>query len=139
MIDGKTGSGLIMESDSYMSPLQLEYFREKLLRIKSELKDSIRKNLIDMNENDSRPIEVVERSSMAVEKEIEIQNQSRNWLMNQSVNQALERINDGSYGYCIETEEPIGIKRLEANPTALYCLDVQEEHEMAEKRLKSRM
>lgn len=120
----------------YMNPEQLEYFRRKLLLIKSELEESI-KNSSKEIKIESEVIEEVEKSSRAVARDFEIQNRARNLDMIRKINQALERINDGSYGYCQETEEPIGVKRLEANPVALFCLEVQMEIEREGKRAAS--
>lgn len=120
----------------YMNPEQLEYFRRKLLLIKSELEESI-KNSSKEIKIESEVIEEVEKSARAVARDFEIQNRARNLDMIRKINQALERINDGSYGYCQETEEPIGLKRLDANPVALFCLEVQMEIEREGKRAAS--
>lgn len=120
----------------YMNQNQLDYFRKKLLVIKSDLEESI-KNSSNSMKIESEVIEEVEKSARAVARDFEIQNRARNLEMVRKVNQALERISDGSYGYCQETEEPIGLKRLEANPVALFCLDVQAEIEREGKRAVS--
>lgn len=120
----------------YMNQNQLDYFREKLLVTKADLEKSI-KNSSSAMKIESEVIEEVERSARAVSRDFEIQTRARNLEMVRKINQALERISGGSYGYCQETEEPIGLKRLEANPVALYCLEVQMEVEQEGKRAVS--
>lgn len=124
-----TNSNLPSESDSHMSPNQLDYFRGKLLALKSEFEESSRNRQLKLNDADTNPIEEVERSAIAIDRDIEIRNQARNRNMIQKINHALDLIEKGGYGYCQESDEPIGIKRLEADPTALFCLDVQESYE----------
>jgi DnaK suppressor protein len=120
----------------YMNENQLEYFREKLLVIKSDLEESIKSSSNSMK-IESEVIEEVEKSARAVARDFEIQNRARNLDMVRKINQALDRISDGSYGYCQETEEPIGLKRLEANPVALFCVEVQVEIEREGKQAVS--
>lgn len=124
------------ETTEYMNPNHLEYFREKLLAIKADLEELIKNNSNAMR-IESEVIEEVERSARAVTRDFEIQNRARNFDMIRKINQALDRISDGSYGYCQETEEPIGLKRLEANPVALFCLEVQTDIEREGKRAVS--
>ena len=122
------------KSDHYLNQRQLEYFREKLIRYRKEIEETSHKNFWLINESDNRPIEEMERSAMAFDKEIEIHNHVRNYRLIKKIDQALERINDGTYGYCEATEEPIGIGRLEANPVTTFCFDVQNHIEMLEQR-----
>jgi DnaK suppressor protein len=108
----------------------MEYFREKLHTLREELKQSNRRNLWAIDETETMPIEEMERVSLSFNRDIEIQHKVRNWNLLQKIDQALERINNGTYGYCEATEEPIGIHRLEANPVTTFCFDVQNSFEM---------
>lgn len=111
----------------YMSSVQLDYFRNKLLSWRAELVESTRNTMMKLNdESELPPIEEMERSVQAVEREITLQAQNRNWHLIKQIDQALIRIDDGTYGYCEESDEPIGFGRLDANPIALYCISVQE-------------
>ncbi|MBU0994141.1 MAG: TraR/DksA family transcriptional regulator [Proteobacteria bacterium] len=139
MFDMKTRSGVTWEKGHYMSKRQLDYFYNKLIALKAELENTVRKSLLKMKASDTHPIEEFERSALAIDRDIEIQTQAINWSLIQRIDQALERINDGSYGYCLETEEPIGIERLEANPLSIFCLTVQEQYEISEKQRITRI
>lgn len=134
MFNTKSVSDTSWKNDHYMTSDQLDYFREKLLTLKAELIGTTRKSLMKMKESDSRPIEEMERSVLAFDREMEIRNQTRNWNLVRRIDDALEQIEAGTYGYCQETEEPIGVERLEANPVSVFCLAVQEKYEMVSGR-----
>ncbi|MFA6009222.1 MAG: TraR/DksA family transcriptional regulator [Desulfobacteraceae bacterium] len=125
--------------EPYMTFEQLTYFRGKLLSWRAELSFDYRNSLKKMNEPDSRPIEEMERSAHAVDREIDLYNQTRLHQLIRRIDEALDRIELGTYGYCEETDEPIGLDRLEASPVASYCLSVQEQLELKEKKLKARI
>jgi len=129
-------SHLSLDNEPYMGTRQREYFREKLLTLKSELEETIKKVLIKLNTS-TIPTEEVEKSSAGIEREMDLRAYARNRDMIQRINQALERIDDGSYGYCQETDEPIGFKRLDANPTAIFCITSQEVFERSGSHLVS--
>jgi len=130
MFEMKNSSYATCENDHYLNQCQLEYFREKLHALREELKQSNRRNLWAIDESETMPIEEMERVSLSFNRDIEIQHKVRNWNLLQKIDQALERINNGTYGYCEATEEPIGIHRLEANPVTTFCFDVQNSFEM---------
>jgi DnaK suppressor protein len=117
--------------EPYMSPRQLDYFHDKLMSLRAELTESNRRNLHSIDDSDAPPIEEVERSVQAMDREIALKTQVRNWELIRMIDAALTRIENGTYGYCEETEEPIGFGRLDANPVAVYCLSVQEEIEQS--------
>lgn len=121
----------------YMNPVQLEYFRNKLLSLKADIEKASDTKIKQICVTDSPPIEDLERSSMAVDVEIAIQTRIIHTNMLKKIERALERIKSGTYGYCLETEEPIGLARLEANPVSEYCLSAQKKIEMMEKRRKT--
>ncbi|MFA6010738.1 MAG: TraR/DksA C4-type zinc finger protein [Desulfobacteraceae bacterium] len=130
MFEMKNSSYATCENDHYLNQCQMEYFREKLHTLREELKQSNRRNLWAIDETETMPIEEMERVSLSFNRDIEIQHKVRNWNLLQKIDQALERINNGTYGYCEATEEPIGIHRLEANPVTTFCFDVQNSFEM---------
>jgi DnaK suppressor protein len=139
MFDAPAPSSFSARIDEhYMNPKQLDYFKKKLLQWRLELEWDQRKSLKSMNDTDIRPIEEMERSVQAVDREIEIQNQVRIHDLIRKIDRALDRIEAGSYGYCEKTEEPIGIERLKASPVAAYCLGVQERIELRERKFSLR-
>lgn len=122
------------KNDHYLNQRQLEYFREKLCRYRKELETANHKKYRLINESDNQPIEEMERSALAFDKEIEIRNHARNLNLIKRIDNALERISLGTYGYCEVTEEPIGFDRLDANPVATFSFDVQNHIEMVSQR-----
>lgn len=130
MFEMKNSSYATCENDHYLNQCQLEYFREKLHTLREELKQSNRRNLWAIDDSETRPIEEMERVSLSFNRDIEIRHKVRNWNLLQKIDQALERIHNGTYGYCEATDEPIGIHRLEANPVTTFCFDVQNSFEM---------
>lgn len=115
---------------NYMNQDQLDYFRNKLIGLKRDLEDTIKMRAMELRQ-DSTPIEDMEKSVAAFSKGIALQTQARALVNLCCINKALERIQEGSYGFCLETDEPIGLKRLEANPVAMYCVEYQNSLESA--------
>jgi DnaK suppressor protein len=138
MYEMKADSFALFHTEFYMTPHQLNHFRNKLLVLREQLSESTRNIRFKINQTDSRPIEEMERSVMSLERDVEFQKQTRNWETIRDIDLALQRIIDGTYGYCEETEEPIGIGRLEANPMTRFCLSVQEHFEMTGRGLNRR-
>lgn len=134
MIESTHSTGKIRVNEPYMTPEQLDYFKNRLLVWRNELASDHRISLTKINEPDSRPIEEMERSAQAVDREIEISTQIRIRQLICRIDEALARITSGTFGYCEETDEPIGIERLKASPVAAYCLTVQEQIEQKEKK-----
>ena len=116
-------------NEPYMNPRQLEYFQTRLLKWRADLIETNRLSLVCMTNRDMPPIEEIERSVQAADLEIVLKNQARNTGLIRMIDQALERIKYGTYGYCQHTDEPIGFERLDANPVAQFCLNVQSEFE----------
>ena len=121
------------ESEPYMNPIHLEYFRQKLFKWKADLlaesQDTI-KHLQEENWNDPDPND---RAAMETETGVELRTRNRYRKLMDKIDQALVRIDDGEYGYCEETGEEIGLKRLKARPIATLCIEAQERHENYEK------
>src|SRR6266704_575694 len=114
------------EDEAFMNPRQLEYFRQKLLRWRAELLVESSETLQHLKEESLLKPDITERA-------IELRTRDRERKLIAKIDAALERIADGSYGYCEETNEPIGLRRLDARPTATLSLDAQERHERMER------
>lgn len=122
------------EKEEYMNPKHLEYFRQKLQDWKKELLAESRETMEHLKEENWREPDISDRASLETEAELELKTRNRYFKLINKIDQALRRIDDGSYGYCEETGEPIGIRRLEARPVATLCIEAQERHEKMEKQ-----
>ncbi|MDR0744643.1 MAG: RNA polymerase-binding protein DksA [Holosporales bacterium] len=116
----------------YLSDEQLEYFRAKLLNWKSELLKDSTEALARLNGN-SVEADSLDSACNLVEQSFELRTKDRARKLIHKIDEAIARITDGTYGYCEETGEPIGVKRLEARPIATLCIEAQERHEKKEK------
>jgi len=121
------------ENEQFMNPLQLEYFRQKLLRWRSELLAESSETLQHLKEESLAEPDLTDRASLETERAIELRTRDHERKLISKIDAALMRIEDGSYGYCEETDEPIGIRRLEARPIATLSLEAQERHERMER------
>ena len=124
------------EKEKFMNPKMKEYFRLKLTDWKNSLlkesSETIKK--LQKEENSLKP-DITDRATEEIERSFELRTRDRERKLINKIDSALKRIEDGSYGYCDETGEPISIKRLEARPVATLSLEAQEMHEKAEKKL----
>jgi RNA polymerase-binding transcription factor len=121
------------EKEEFMNPLQLEYFRQKLLRWRAELLAESSETLQHLKEESLAEPDLTDRASLETERAIELRTRDRERKLISKIDAALMRIEDGSYGYCEETDEPIGLRRLEARPIATLSLEAQERHERMER------
>ncbi len=121
------------EDEDFMNPQQLEFFRQMLLNWKNELVREAGETLNNLTEGNLQQPDLADRASLEIEHQIELRTRDRERKLISKINAALGRIEDGSYGYCEETDEPIGIKRLMARPIALLSLEAQERHERLER------
>jgi DnaK suppressor protein len=121
------------EDEEFMNPRQLEYFRQKLLRWRAELLAESSETLQHLREESLLKPDITDRASLETERAIELRTRDRERKLISKIDAALARIADGSYGYCEETNEPIGLRRLDARPTATLSLDAQERHERMER------
>ncbi|MAA98259.1 MAG: RNA polymerase-binding protein DksA [Stappia sp.] len=121
------------EGEPFMNERQREYFRNKLLRWKEDLLKESRETLTNLQEESQNHPDIADRASSETDRSIELRARDRQRKLIAKIDAALERIADGSYGYCIETGEPISLKRLEARPIATLSLEAQEAHERREK------
>ena len=124
------------KNEHYLTEDQLEYFRGKLLNWKTELLQSTKntQNLIK-NEKVVEADDVDTASNMSTQI-FELKSKDRVRKLIHKIDKALARIDDGTYGYCEETGEPIGLKRLEARPIATLCIEAQEKHEKSEREYR---
>ena len=116
-----------------MSPLQREYFRQKLLHWRAELLSESTWTLQHLKEESLSEPDVADRATLETDRYTELRTRDRERKLIQKIDEALRRLEDQSYGYCVETAEPIGIKRLEARPIATLSLEAQERHERLER------
>jgi DnaK suppressor protein len=121
------------DHEEFMNPLQLEYFRQKLLRWRSELLAESTETLQHLKEESLAEPDLTDRASLETERALELRTRDRERKLISKIDAALLRIEDGSYGYCEETDEPISLRRLEARPIATLSLEAQERHERMER------
>lgn len=121
------------ENEPYMNKAQLDYFREKLLKWRQDLQKESVETLHHMQEESLNEPDVNDRASSETDRSLELRTRDRERKLIFKINEALERIEEGTYGFCEETGVPIGIARLEARPIATLCLEAQELHERMEK------
>ena len=123
------------QKEKFMNAKMKEYFKQKLLNWKDELLKESNQTLSNLqSDNEAKP-DITDRASEEIDSSFELRTRDRERKLINKINSALQRIEDGTYGYCNETGEPIGLKRLEARPVATLSLEAQEMHEKAEKRL----
>ena len=122
------------EKEKYMSAKQKAYFKKRLLEWKNEIIESNNKSLYlnEVGHEISSP-DIIDQASSQTEKTVEMRTLNRQRKLLSKIDQAIKRINDDTYGYCEETSEPIGIKRLIARPIATLSIEAQEKHERNEK------
>ena len=122
------------EDESYMNAKQIEYFRQKLLAWRQELIEESRETIEHLKEENWHEPDIADRASLETEAGVELRTRNRYLKLIAKIDAALTRIEDGSYGYCEETGDPIGLKRLEARPVATMTIEAQERHERMEKQ-----
>ncbi len=123
------------QKEKFMNVKMKEYFRQKLVSWKKDLLKESSQTLNNLqNENEAKP-DITDRASEEIDRSFELRTRDRERKLINKIDAALQRIEDGSYGYCDETGDPISIKRLEARPVATLSLEAQEMHEKAEKRI----
>jgi DnaK suppressor protein len=120
------------EDESFMNERQLAYFRKKLLDWKAEILKSSRETLDNLQESGNHP-DLTDRASSETDRALELRARDRQRKLISKIDEALIRIHDGSYGYCIDTGDPISLKRLEARPVVERSLEAQERHERRER------
>ena len=122
--------------EEYMGSLQTEYFRRKLIDWRQALLDESEQTLESMRDQQREVSDEAERASRETEMSFELRTRDRYRKLIRKINEALGRIEDGSYGFCEETGDPIGLGRLEARPIATLSVEAQERREMLERQYR---
>ena len=121
------------ETEPFMNERQREYFRKKLLAWKEDILKESRETLQHLQDENQNHPDLADRASSETDRAIELRARDRQRKLISKIDAALQRIDDGSYGFCEETGEPISLKRLDARPIATMTLEAQEKHERREK------
>ena len=121
------------DNEPFMNAKQREYFRQRLQRWRNELLHDTSLTLQNLQEGSLQSPDLADRASAETDRAIELRTRDRERKLIQKIDEALERIKEGEYGYCEETSEPIGLRRLEARPIATLSLEAQERHERMER------
>ena len=121
------------DDETFMSARQREYFRRKLIGWRGELLQESSQTLQHLQEDTEHEIDLTDRASSETDRALELRTRDRERKLISKIDEALLRIEDGTYGYCEDTGEPISLKRLEARPIATLSIEAQERHERREK------
>ena len=121
------------EDEEFMNPVMTEFFRQKLLRWRAELLRESTETLNNLQDGGIQEPDIADRASAETDRSLELRTRDRERKLIAKIDAALQRIEDGEYGYCEETGDPIGVRRLEARPIATLSLEAQERHERLER------
>ena len=121
------------DDEDFMNLLQREYFREKLLRWRAEILKESNETLQHLQEGGLQEPDIADRATLEADRSLELRTRDRARKLINKIDEALVRIENGTYGYCEETHEPISLRRLEARPIATLSLEAQERHERLER------
>jgi len=121
------------DDEPFMNERQLEYFKNKLLRWKDDILRESRETLSHLQAETENHPDLADRASSETDRALELRTRDRQRKLISKIDAALRRVEDGSYGYCEDTGEPIGLARLEARPIATLSLEAQERHERRER------
>lgn len=119
--------------DHYLTQQQLKGFQERLLTLRHALQEEFEKHLRCIQEDSLNEPDFIDRASIETNRSLNVETRNRKQRLIFKIDQGMERIRDGTYGYCEETGTPIGLARLEAYPMATLCLEAQERSERFEK------
>ncbi len=119
--------------EEYMNDMQLEYFRQQLETWKKSIVSQSVDTLEDLRQGGLNQPDEIDRASLETDKSLDLRTKDRIRKLITKIDEALDRIQEGTYGYCEETGEPIGIERLQARPVATLSIEAQERHERMEK------
>ncbi|MCF8505621.1 MAG: RNA polymerase-binding protein DksA [Caulobacter sp.] len=121
------------DDEPFMNERQLEYFKKKLLGWKDEILRESRETVTHLQKETENHPDLADRATSETDRALELRTRDRQRKLISKIDEALRRIEDGSYGYCEETGEPIGLPRLEARPVATMSVEAQERHERRER------
>ena len=121
------------KDEEFMNELQQEYFRQKLLSWKNEILEATKETIQHLQDESEKHPDIADRATSESERALELRTRDRQRKLISKIDDALERLEKGEYGYCEESGEPIGLARLDARPIATLSLDAQERHEKRER------
>lgn len=121
------------EDEPFMNERQREYFRIKLLNWKEDILKESRETLAHLQDDNNILPDLADRASTETDRSLELRTRDRQRKLISKIDSALKRIEDGTYGYCEETGEPISLRRLDARPIATLSIEAQERHERRER------
>ena len=121
------------EDEPFMNERQIEYFKQKLLQWKEDILRESRETLSHLQTDTENHPDLADRASSETDRALELRTRDRQRKLISKIDEALRRIEEGIYGFCEETGEPIGLQRLEARPIATLSLEAQERHERRER------
>jgi DnaK suppressor protein len=121
------------DDEEFMNPQQIEFFRRRLLRWRSDLLRDADGTLASLSEGGIHEADITDRASVETDRALELRTRDRARKLIAKIDQALLRVESGTYGYCEESGEPIGLKRLIARPIATLSIEAQERHERMER------
>jgi len=136
MAKAKTERDILSKAEPFMSDAQKTYFRDKLEAWKEDILAGSKSTINNLQQASSALPDIVDRASAESDKALELRTRDRQRKLISKIDAALRRIDEGTYGYCDETGEPISLKRLQARPTATLSLEAQERHERRERTLR---
>lgn len=128
----------LRKDEEYMNLAQVEHFRTLLETWKRELMEEVDRTVTHMKDEAANPPDPNDRATLESEFGLELRTRDRERKLIRKIDEAIKRIEDGTYGYCLETGEEIGVKRLEARPVATLCLEAQERRERRERQYGDR-
>lgn len=121
------------EDEPFMNERQREYFRIKLLNWKDDILKESRETLAHLQDDNNILPDLADRASTETDRSLELRTRDRQRKLISKIESALKRLDDGTYGYCEETGEPISLRRLDARPIATLSIEAQERHERRER------
>jgi DnaK suppressor protein len=121
------------EKEPFMNERQRDYFRTRLLTWREDILKEAKETLLHLQEENQNHPDLADRASSETDRAIELRARDRQRKLIAKIDEALARINEGTYGYCEETGEPISLRRLEARPIATLSVEAQERHERRER------
>lgn len=133
MLASNDSKYVLNEDDPFMNEDQKDYFRRKLLDWKEDILRESRSTIANLQEENKLQADAADRASSETDRSLELRTRDRQRKLIAKIDAALGRIEDGTYGYCEDTGEPIGLRRLDARPIATLSIEAQEAHERREK------
>ena len=121
------------EKEKFMSPRQKEFFRQRLMGWREEILRDAKDTIQNLQDDEGQAPDIADRATKESERSIELRTRDRQRKLVAKIDAAVIRINEGNYGYCDDTGEPIGLKRLQARPIATLSIEAQERHERRER------